>query len=215
MIICHEDDPLWRRGVLSGRPTLLTLRHDVDEGGRGGEHSVLMLNRRHLNYRLLKMNREGVRGLWAGQQHELVFLRNRNNERGSIQQMKAVLRNIVNQSCDLPIGYPIYVSPLITSCVPVSPLWASMKRALCGGGCVGGGDQEGWGGDCIFVRHSLSGCCIFLMVVFDDGSVKLYYDCLFTRFFLSTLPKCVPGNCGCVFTVVFVVKMWDNCVADN
>jgi hypothetical protein len=64
---------------------------------------------------VIKLNREGVRGLWAGQVQELVFLGNTNAERGSIQQMKTVVRNLVNQSCDFPVGYPIYVSPLTTS----------------------------------------------------------------------------------------------------
>lgn len=68
----------------------------------------------HLS-RLLQVNRECVRGLWAGQQQELVFLRNRNPERGSIQNAKQALRNMINSSCDQPIGYPIYVSPLTTS----------------------------------------------------------------------------------------------------
>ena len=56
-----------------------------------------------------------MRGLWAGQLQELIFLRNRNPERGSIQNAKQALRNIINSSCDQPIGYPIYVSPLTTS----------------------------------------------------------------------------------------------------
>lgn len=61
------------------------------------------------------MSKECVRGLWAGQQQELVFLRNRNPERGSIQNAKQALRNMINSSSDQPIGYPIYVSPLTTS----------------------------------------------------------------------------------------------------
>lgn len=61
------------------------------------------------------MNRECVRGLWAGQLQELIYLRNRNPERGSIQNAKQALRNMINSSCDQPIGYPIYVSPLTTS----------------------------------------------------------------------------------------------------
>lgn len=64
---------------------------------------------------VLQVNKECVRGLWAGQQQELVFLRNRNPERGSIQNAKQALRNMINSSCDQPIGYPIYVSPLTTS----------------------------------------------------------------------------------------------------
>ncbi len=44
-----------------------------------------------------------------------MMIRNRNPERGSIQNAKQALRNIINSSCDQPIGYPIYVSPLTTS----------------------------------------------------------------------------------------------------
>lgn len=83
-----------------------------------------MLNKRFLSFRLIKMNRECVRGLWAGQQQELVYLRNRNPERGSIQNAKQALRNIINSSCDQPIGYPIYVSPLTTS-------YAETNEQLC------------------------------------------------------------------------------------
>ncbi|CAB1313252.1 unnamed protein product [Coregonus sp. 'balchen'] len=89
LVICHESDPAWRKAVLSSRDTLLTLRHMI--------------------------NKECVRGLWAGQQQELVFLRNRNPERGSIQNSKQTLRNMINSSCDQPLGYPMYVSPLTTS----------------------------------------------------------------------------------------------------
>ncbi len=61
------------------------------------------------------MNRECVRSMWTSQQHELIFLRNSDSERGSIQNHKPTLRNMLNSSMDLPIGYPIYVSPLQTS----------------------------------------------------------------------------------------------------
>ena len=70
-----------------------------------------------VNSLCLQLNRESVRGLWTSQQHELIFLRNSDSERGSIQNHKPTLRNMVNSSMDLPIGYPIYVSPLQTSFV--------------------------------------------------------------------------------------------------
>lgn len=67
---------------------------------------------------------------------------NRNPERGSIQNAKQVLRNIINSSCDQPIGYPIYVSPLTTSFAETSrPLrqifgpslnFAMFKQAVVG-----------------------------------------------------------------------------------
>ncbi|KAH9509316.1 Pecanex-like protein 1, partial [Bulinus truncatus] len=113
MVISHEADPAWRNAVLSNVPSLLALRHVFDEGS--DEYKIIMLNKRYLSFRVVKVNRECVRGLWAGQQQELIFLRNRNPERGSIQNAKQALRNMINSSCDQPIGYPIYVSPLTTS----------------------------------------------------------------------------------------------------
>jgi hypothetical protein len=123
LVISHEGDPVWRNAVLSGTPSLLALRHVLDDGT--DEYKIIMLNKRYLSFRVIKMNRECVRGLWAGQQQELVYLRNRNPERGSIQNAKQALRNIINSSCDQPIGYPIYVSPLTTS-------YADTNEQLCG-----------------------------------------------------------------------------------
>ncbi|KAG5830118.1 hypothetical protein ANANG_G00317110 [Anguilla anguilla] len=91
------------------------------DGDGSDEYKIIMLNKRFLSFRVIKVNRECVRGLWAGQQQELVFLRNRNPERGSIQNAKQALRNMINSSCDQPIGYPIYVSPLTTSYAGATP----------------------------------------------------------------------------------------------
>ncbi|MGH0151046.1 UNVERIFIED_CONTAM: hypothetical protein FKN15_053419 [Acipenser sinensis] len=106
MLISHEGDPVWRSAILTNTPSLLALRHVMDDGS--DEYKIIMLNKRFLSFRVIKVNRECVRGLWAGQQQELVFLRNRNPERGSIQNAKQALRNMINSSCDQPIGYPIY-----------------------------------------------------------------------------------------------------------
>ncbi|MBZ3881663.1 Pecanex-like protein 2 [Sciurus carolinensis] len=113
VVICHEGDPAWRGAVLSNREELLTLRRVVDEGS--DQYKVVMLHRGFLSFKVIKVNKECVRGLWAGQQQELIFLRNRNPERGSIQNNRQVLRNLINSSCDQPLGYPMYVSPLTTS----------------------------------------------------------------------------------------------------
>lgn len=99
-----------------------SFRHVVDDGA--DEYKIIMLNKRYLSFRVIKVNRECVRGLWAGQQQELIYLRNRNPERGSIQNAKQALRNLINSSCDQPIGYPIYVSPLTTS-------YANTNSQLC------------------------------------------------------------------------------------
>uniref|UniRef100_A0A7N6AD17 Pecanex-like protein n=1 Tax=Anabas testudineus TaxID=64144 RepID=A0A7N6AD17_ANATE len=153
MLISHEGDPVWRSAILANMPSLLALRHIMDDGS--DEYKIIMLNK-SLSFI------ECVRGLWAGQQQELVFLRNRNPERGSIQNAKQALRNMINSSCDQPIGYPIYVSPLTTSYAgghsqlrsvwggPVSPhniytwlisSWDRLQKG-CGAGCNSGGNIE-------------------------------------------------------------------------
>ncbi|ENN80228.1 hypothetical protein YQE_03347, partial [Dendroctonus ponderosae] len=134
-VISHEGDPAWRNAVLSGTPSLLALRHVFDEGS--DEYKIIMLNKRHLSFRVIQINKECVRGLWAGQQQELVYLRNRNPERGSIQNAKQALRNIINSSCDQPIGYPIYVSPLTTSYADTNEQYSSLV-----GGSVNGKQSE-------------------------------------------------------------------------
>lgn len=113
LVISHETDSAWRNAVLSGVPSLLALRLYTDDGSN--QYKVIMLNRRYLSFRIIKINRECVRGLWASQQQELIYLRNTDPERGSIQNAKQALRNLINSSCDQPVGYPIYVSPLTTS----------------------------------------------------------------------------------------------------
>ncbi|XP_053529367.1 pecanex-like protein 1 isoform X4 [Artibeus jamaicensis] len=160
LVIAHEGDPAWRSAVLANSPSLLALRHVMDDGTN--EYKIIMLNRRYLSFRVIKVNKECVRGLWAGQQQELVFLRNRNPERGSIQNAKQALRNMVNSSCDQPIGYPIFVSPLTTSYSdsheqlkeilggPISlgnirnfivSTWHRLRKG-CGAGCNSGGNIE-------------------------------------------------------------------------
>ncbi|XP_019406989.1 PREDICTED: pecanex-like protein 1 isoform X6 [Crocodylus porosus] len=160
LVIAHEGDPAWRSAVLSNSPSLLALRHVMDDGTN--EYKIIMLNKRYLSFRVIKVNKECVRGLWAGQQQELVFLRNRNPERGSIQNAKQALRNMINSSCDQPIGYPIYVSPLTTSYSDshdqlkemlggaislgnirnfIVSTWHRLRKG-CGAGCNSGGNIE-------------------------------------------------------------------------
>lgn len=79
-MISHEGDPLWRNSVLKGVKQLMALRHVMEDGT--DEYRLIRLTKRFLSFRVIKLNRECVRGLWAGQQQELIYLRNRNPERG-------------------------------------------------------------------------------------------------------------------------------------
>lgn len=85
MLLCMFVGFILLRNILT---KALHCRHVLDDGT--DEYKIIMLNKRYLSFRVIKMNRECVRGLWAGQQQELVYLRNRNPERGSIQNAKQV-----------------------------------------------------------------------------------------------------------------------------
>ncbi|CAJ0608662.1 unnamed protein product [Cylicocyclus nassatus] len=119
IFISHEHDPAWRDAIIANTPSLLTLRHIHEESQ--DDYKIIMLTKMQLNMRVIKLNRECVRSFWAGQQQELIFLRNTNRERESIQNYRQVLRNLINSSADQPIGYPIYVSPLTTSFASTHP----------------------------------------------------------------------------------------------
>lgn len=127
LFISHEHDPAWRQAIMANVPSLLALRHMYDDGQ--DDYKIIMLNKMNLNMRVIKLNRECVRAFWSGQQQELVFLRNRNPERGSIQNARQVLRNMINSSADQPVGYPIYVSPLTTSFLETHPQYESIVGA--------------------------------------------------------------------------------------
>lgn len=165
LVISHEGDPTWRNAVLSGTQCLLALRHVLDDGV--DEYKVIMLNKRYLSFRIIKMNRECVRGLWAGQQQELVYLRNKNPERGSIQNAKQALRNIINSSCDQPIGYPIFVSPLTTSYAETNEQLSSIVGGSLSLGVVKRAVMRFWRR---IQRRCIEGCSSGGTVGHEDGS---------------------------------------------
>jgi hypothetical protein len=53
---------------------------------------------------------EVVRGIWANLNTELLYCSNANDERFSIQAEKDILRNILVQLAEIPLGYPVFSS---------------------------------------------------------------------------------------------------------
>lgn len=81
----------------------------------GGTRMLLFFNKGNTNWQVFRLNKHTVRSLWASQAHEQIFFNVQSTERGSIQYNNASLHNLVNQACNLPIGYPAYVSPVLSS----------------------------------------------------------------------------------------------------
>lgn len=62
LVIAHEGDPAWRSAVLANSPSLLALRHVMDDGTN--EYKIIMLNRRHLSFRVIKVRLGAPVCLW-------------------------------------------------------------------------------------------------------------------------------------------------------
>ncbi|OXB74866.1 UNVERIFIED_CONTAM: hypothetical protein H355_017141 [Colinus virginianus] len=58
LVIAHEGDPAWRSAVLSNSPSLLALRHVMDDGTN--EYKIIMLNKRYLSFRVIKVSFECI-----------------------------------------------------------------------------------------------------------------------------------------------------------
>ncbi len=104
-VLAPEDSPEWVAAVKARRPNMLGLRR------RERSCTIIRPMYRDIGFAVCCVDKELVRGTWAGQNFELMYLKGNNSERLSIQQLPALLRNVIVQSADPPIGYPMYVSP--------------------------------------------------------------------------------------------------------
>lgn len=67
------------------------------------------------NWAVFSLEPECIRGFWANEARSILFFALSSRERHSIQASVPTLRNITNQSCNSPVGYPAYVTNIIYS----------------------------------------------------------------------------------------------------
>lgn len=79
------------------------------------EDVVLRFSKNKVKWNVLKVKHEWVRALWGNDTMDILFYRNTNAERMSIQYNKLYLNNMILQACDSPIGYPAFVSKIMDS----------------------------------------------------------------------------------------------------
>ena len=60
------------------------------------------------------LNSSSIRGIWSNLSWELQYLTNDDEERYSIQAHSTILRNLITQTANIPLGYYVYQSSLIT-----------------------------------------------------------------------------------------------------
>ena len=75
-----------------------------------GTYTSRLLSLQPVMVHMGRVNAECVRGQWANLSLELLYMTNDDEERYSIQAQAAMLRNLVVQAADPPLGYPIFSS---------------------------------------------------------------------------------------------------------
>ena len=111
--IMPETDPRWEDLIDMRMPELETLRQFNDPNGVMVKYMIFSL--RNQPFRIVKINDELVRGIWAEQIVETVFVESDDRERGSVQFDMFTLRNIISQSTNPPAGYPETICPITFS----------------------------------------------------------------------------------------------------
>nr|XP_039248423.1 pecanex-like protein 4 [Styela clava] len=111
-----ESDPKWRKGLVDGNSHLFALCHNSVKK----ELSVRTLTKQSVSMHFGRVNPAAVRGIWSNFALEMIYATNDDEERYSIQAHQALLRNLIVQTSDPPLGYPIFSSkPLNTSTLPL------------------------------------------------------------------------------------------------
>jgi hypothetical protein len=71
---------------------------------------LIKFSRSDTRWAVLEMESESVWGFWANEARNLLFDAITSSERPGIQFNSHLLRNITNQSCNQPVGYPVVLS---------------------------------------------------------------------------------------------------------
>lgn len=108
-----ENDPNWKLLIEDRIPELETLRKCSEPNGVTIKYMLFTYCEQ--KFKLVQLNGESVRGFWAEQTAETMFMETDDRERGSVQFDQFTLRNIISQSANSPVGYPEVICPITYS----------------------------------------------------------------------------------------------------
>ena len=98
---------LWNAAIGKQLPNLERL---ITKEGKVFAHRLKHGQSKESAFSLFEFRREVIRGIWANINMELLYTTNNNDERFSIQAEKDILRNLLVQLAEVPLGYPVYCS---------------------------------------------------------------------------------------------------------
>uniref|UniRef100_T1JFN4 Pecanex-like protein n=1 Tax=Strigamia maritima TaxID=126957 RepID=T1JFN4_STRMM len=109
----------WEESVLHEKPNLFSLGFNSIQR----TFTSHLLTLQQLAVHVGRLNPEVVRGIWASLAFELLYLTNDDEERFSIQAHPIILRNVIVQAADPPLGYPIFLSGHVSA--GIGNLWTT------------------------------------------------------------------------------------------
>ena len=101
------EDFLWNAGIEKNLPNLERI---ISKKGSYFTHRLRFGQAEETKFNVFEFRSEVVRGIWANLNMELLYYTNANDERFSIQAERDILRNILVQLAEIPLGYPVYSS---------------------------------------------------------------------------------------------------------
>ena len=87
----------------------------VSVANRDSTRNILFFRTTSTNWSVYAVNREFVRSYWSSEAQSQLFYGINDSERDSIQYDATKLHNLIIQSCNFPIGYCAFISPVCTS----------------------------------------------------------------------------------------------------
>lgn len=103
-----SEEFLWNTAIEKNLPNLERIITNKD--GTYFSHRLKFGFNKDSTFGVFQFRREVIRGIWSNQNTELLYYTNANDERFSIQAEKDILRNLLIQLAEIPLGYPVYCS---------------------------------------------------------------------------------------------------------
>lgn len=82
-----------------------------------GNENILLFQKKEASWSFWGYNSAMCKSIWASEAVSKLYFQEDQIERLAIQSNNCHLHNIITQSCNHPIGYPAFVSPIVTSYV--------------------------------------------------------------------------------------------------
>lgn len=102
-----SEEYLWNAAIERSLPNLERLIKKKDQYFA---HRLRFGQSKESTFSIFEFRREVIRGIWANLNMELLYYTNANDERFSIQAEKDILRNLLVQLAEVPLGYPVFSS---------------------------------------------------------------------------------------------------------